>query len=133
MNLPAKHKGEIKGLVLVIDDNEEVLEFMVEALSENGYECLRSQDGEKGLQLLQETDVDLVITDIYLPQINGLDLIQKMREFKPEIKILAISGDFKQHKHDSLKWAKSLGAVDSLEKPFSYSELIAKVAKLSSA
>jgi len=113
--------------VLIIDDDSELCEYLLAALSEFDCKTYIAYDGETGFSLFQKKQIDLVITDIYMPKMNGLELIQKMRELKPEIRILAISGGHKIFHQNALEWAQAGGAFDILEKPFDHTDFMNKV------
>jgi len=113
--------------ILIIDDDAEIREYMVSALSEFGYRLYTAEDGVAGLNCFQENSIDLVITDIYMPKMHGLELIRTLRKINPEIKILAISGDNRDYNHHALDWAEAAGAFEILEKPFEHDQFISMI------
>ena len=113
--------------ILIIDDDESTRKFLGAALDDLQCKLLMAEEGVAAYQLLQAEHVDIVITDIYMPNINGLELIQHLSQTKPQIKTIAMSGDYRQHNHNALEWARAAGAVGILEKPFEPEVLIRMV------
>lgn len=107
--------------VLLIDDEEQVRTLFQTALEESGYRVLSAAGGKEGLRLLEEEPVDLILVDIFMPDMDGLELIQLLRKTQPDGKIIAMSGGTGEW--DYLAVAKRLGANDTLQKPFSLEEL----------
>ncbi len=112
--------------ILLIDDEEQVRTLFQTALEESGYRVLSADSGPHGLTLLQHEAVDLILVDIFMPGMDGLELIQLLRKTRPATKIIAMSGGTGEW--DYLAIAKRLGANDTLKKPFSLEELLNAVA-----
>ncbi|MFH5182113.1 response regulator transcription factor [Paenibacillus sp. TAB 01] len=112
--------------VLLIEDDNMVGDMSTMYLSEEGYSVKRAVDGKEGMQQLEQFHPDLIILDIVLPDINGIELCKELRKISP-IPILAVS-----MKTDVLDRVDALmaGADDYLCKPFSMRELTARVAAL---
>ena len=108
--------------ILLIDDEDQVRVLFQMVLGEAGYRVLAAESGQQGLRLLQRQEVDLILVDIFLPDMDGLELIQRLHTTRPTSKIIAISGG--SWEWDYLDTAKSLGAHDTLKKPFSPQELL---------
>ena len=108
--------------ILLIDDEDQVRMLFQLALGGAGYHVLAAESGQQGLRLLQHHEVDLILVDIFMPDMDGLELIQHLRTTRPTSKIIAISGG--SWEWDYLDTAKSLGAHDTLKKPFSPQELL---------
>jgi len=108
--------------ILLIDDEESVRMLCQTALERAGYRVLTAESGQNGLRLLQHQEVDLILVDIFMPETDGLDLIQHLRATRPTSKIIAMSGG--SWEWDYLDSAKQLGANDTLKKPFSQQELL---------
>ena len=111
--------------ILLIDDEEPVRMLFQMALAQAGYRVLTAESGAHGLRLLQHQEVDLALVDIFMPEMDGLELIQRLRDARPTSKIIAMSGG--SWEWDYLDTAKQLGANDTLKKPFSLQELLAAV------
>ncbi len=111
--------------ILLIDDEEQVRMLFQVALEGAGYRVLTAESGEHGLRLLERQVVDLALVDIFMPDMDGLDLIPLLRKTRPAIKVIAISGG--SGEWDYLDAAKGLGAHGTLKKPFSVQELLEAV------
>jgi CheY-like chemotaxis protein len=109
--------------ILVIDDDENVLTLMRRMLEPEGYDVLDAPDGRNGLRLCSCRHVDLVITDIIMPEMEGLEVIMGLRREMPDVKIIAVSGGGRIQPGDYLELASALGADLTLTKPFTLNEL----------
>lgn len=116
--------------ILVIDDDHLVPYTLSKILSRNGYEVVTAADGKRGMVLLRNEHLDLVITDIIMPEQEGIDTIIKLRCERPGIKIIAISGGGLIRNIDFLEMARSLGADDVIAKPFEVDDLLSRLARL---
>ena len=117
--------------VLIIDDNESLREVLEAVLSEFGYACITAADGQEGWRQYQAHDVDIVITDIYMPEKDGLETILQMRREKPDLPIIAMTGsDASRLSFDPLLVADKFGANVCMQKPFRNEELIKQIEAL---
>ena len=112
--------------ILLIDDDDQVRRLFHSALEDAGYRVLSAAGGKEGLRLLHDQVVDVILVDIFMPDMDGLELIPLLRKTRPANKIIAISGG--SDKGNYLDVAKHLGANDTLKKPFSPQELLDAVA-----
>ena len=111
--------------ILVLDDEAAVRRLLRTVLESAGHEVLDAADGQAGLTLYRQRAADLVITDICMPTLDGLDLmIELTREFL-DVKVIAMSGV--PGKLELLGRAKLLGARQTLHKPFDMKELLSAV------
>ncbi|MBW2108509.1 MAG: response regulator [Deltaproteobacteria bacterium] len=118
------------GKVLIIDDDVQILRALRALLEREGYEVLVTIDGTTGSRLCKEEAVDVVITDILMPEKDGLELIIELRRDCPGVKIVAMSGGGGGlGQEDLLYMARGLGASDVLCKPFSVAEVLRAVRK----
>ena len=78
--------------ILVIDDDDRIRGMVLEMLSESGHEVGEASNGQEGLDQFRQTPTDLVITDILMPEKDGLEIIQILKKENPEVKIIAVSG-----------------------------------------
>ena len=110
--------------ILVIDDDALVRTTLGRLLRDAGYEIATAEDGVRGMALFRSEQPDLVITDIIMPEQEGIQTITEMRKARPDAKIIAISGSGRFGDADFLKMARSLGAMDIVSKPFDQDELL---------
>ena len=110
--------------VLVIEDDALVREALRRVLKQGGYEVFEAQDGDEGLSLFSRVSPDLVITDIIMPNKDGLETIVELRRRSPETKVVAISGGGHMKGEDYLDVADRLGAAKTLVKPFGSKTLL---------
>lgn len=115
--------------ILVIDDDLLVRRTIVRILRGAGYETLVAENGSLGLDLFERERPDLVITDIIMPEKEGIETIRAIRQLSPEAKIIAMSGGGRTGNADFLAMAGKLGASDTLHKPFGAAQLVASVAR----
>ena len=111
--------------ILVIDDEPQVRTVLLKSLEFDGYQVTDAPNGKVGMKLLREEPLDLVITDIVMPEKEGLETIGELRRYFPETKIIAISRGGRSLKADYvLHTAETLGAHCTLLKPFGIEELL---------
>jgi DNA-binding response OmpR family regulator len=113
--------------ILVIDDDCAARETIVQVLEEGGYEVTSAEDGRRGLVSFRREPPDLVITDIIMPEKEGIQTITEMRGERPDAKIIAISGGGRIGNTDFLRIARHLGAMDVIPKPFDPDDLLNRV------
>ena len=110
--------------ILLADDDDEFLAMLSSALIRAGYQVKVAFDGERALKLYKDLPTDLVITDLVMPEKEGLELIGELKRLNPEVKVIVVSGAGKHVLPDYLKMAKALGAKRVLAKPFSEREIL---------
>jgi len=117
--------------ILLIEDDNEVRTMLRLTLIHFGHNVIEARNGKEGLELFKRANADLVITDIVMPEKEGLEVLIELREKQvPPVKIIAISGGGRQNVVDNLKMAKLLGAGRVLAKPFSNEALMAAINEL---
>lgn len=116
--------------ILIIDDDVSLRRTIRRMLASTGHEIVEAADGAQGVELVRAAGADLVITDLIMPDQDGIETIQLLRDGWPGIKILAISGGGLLDPADRLVDAELLGADAALSKPFEIAELREKVAEL---
>jgi len=116
--------------VLIVEDEKRNWEMLKTSLLRRKMNVFEAANGKDAIVHFKPSITDLVITDIIMPEEDGLKVIMKLRELKPEIKIIAISGGGKAGPGSYLKLAKALGADAVFSKPFSISDLISKIEEL---
>ena len=110
--------------ILIAEDEESVAELLKYNLDREGYEVGIASDGEEGLYLGEQNQYDLIILDLMLPKINGLDILSSLRSKEIETPILLLTA--KDSVEDKVKGLNQ-GADDYLTKPFAFSELLARI------
>ena len=117
--------------VLVIEDEDQLRRVVAKMLSADGHEVIDALDGFRGMELFRKEKPDLVITDIVMPNQEGMETIRELRRENPKIKIIAMSGSFASSGGlDFLKMAQLLGADEIIAKPFRVQDLRALVSRL---
>lgn len=117
--------------ILVVDDETGIITVLKEMLLRLGYEVLTASGGSEALEKLFIGGVDLVVTDVVMPDVDGLELISSIQSAYPQVKVIAISGGGAQEGPDAyLRDAKELGAARCLTKPFMLKELASMVKEL---
>ncbi|HPF50704.1 MAG TPA: response regulator transcription factor [Draconibacterium sp.] len=117
--------------ILVAEDNRLILETVAHSLAREGYDIIKAEDGKECLSKLESNQIDLLITDMYMPNINGLEVISKVNSFYKKlfpVMVLSAAGA-----EENVLKAFDLGADDYMVKPFSLIELNIRVKRLLSA
>ena len=110
--------------ILVLDDNKVFLTVATDVLSEAGHEVNAISNTSNVDRILEKESFDLLITDIIMPEKEGIEIIMMTKEKCPDMKIIAITGMQMGESFDLLQIARNIGAHETLKKPFSNSELI---------
>lgn len=113
--------------ILIIEDDKKISDFVGRGLREAGFNTEQAFDGHTGLGLLASGEYDCAVVDIMLPQLDGLSLIERIRQLKINTPVLILSA--KRTLDDRIKGLQ-LGGDDYLTKPFAFSELLARVQAL---
>jgi DNA-binding response OmpR family regulator len=113
--------------ILIIDDEEAILSFLKERLTYEGFNVLIAIDGIEGMELFNDNQIDLVITDIIMPRKEGIETIIEMQKICPGIKIIAMSGGGRNQPESYLGISKNAGAKYTFTKPFKTSDLVTAV------
>jgi CheY-like chemotaxis protein len=116
--------------ILIIEDDAELREMLKIAFSRRKYTVLEAENGKDAITHFKPGITDLVVTDLIMPEEDGLKVIIKLREIKPSIKVIAISGGGKAGPGSYLNLAKALGADAVYSKPFSVNDMIIKMEEL---
>lgn len=113
--------------VLLVEDESKVAHFISKGLEEEGYSVDVAQDGKKGLDCVSASAYDIVLLDLMIPEIDGLELLKRMRAADIDTPVLIITA--KSSKEDVVKGLDT-GSDDYLTKPFSFDELLARIRAL---
>lgn len=116
--------------VLLIDDNVDLTSMLSLCLQADGVDVMVAADGEAGLALLRDKPVDVVVTDLFMPDKDGIETIVELKKRYPDVKIVVMSGFTSIGGTDYLGVARELGAVTTLKKPFDPAELSKVVREL---
>jgi len=114
--------------ILVIDDDNDLCFILQEVLRAGGYTVSVAGDGAQGIALQRKQPASLLITDLFMPNKEGIETIRDFRKEFPSVPIIAISGGGRLRSPTSLFTAKELGATVILRKPFEMSDLLRSVA-----
>jgi CheY-like chemotaxis protein len=117
--------------VLVIDDNEDFRKLALLWFQNYGIEVEGAANGVQGLALQRARPADVIVTDIYMPEMEGIETIHELRREFPEAKIIAMSCREPLMKLDVFDVARQVGAVKTFNKPFRFEDLIAAVREVS--
>lgn len=115
--------------ILVIDDDVIVRETIIQILEDRGYQVVSAEDGKRGIASFRSEKPDLVITDIIMPEKEGIQTITEIRRERPDAKVIAISGGGRIGNTDFLKIAQKLGASDVIAKPFDPDDFLTRVSR----
>jgi len=116
--------------VLIIDDDPAVQNVFSQFLEETNYSVEYALDGKEGLKKMLQHTPDLIITDILMPEMTGLEVMQNIRDHHPELPVIAISGGMRRSSINVLPLAKRFGACKALEKPISRDTLLQAIEEL---
>lgn len=123
--------------VLLVDDNQELLETLTCALQLSGLTVLPAADGARALDMLEREEVDIVVTDLLMPNMDGIELIMALRERQCGIPVVLMTGGMSEARtiirdatEPCLAAARSLGVAQILRKPFVPSQLAREISGL---
>lgn len=115
--------------ILIIDDDALVVATIKSVLKRKDHEVVCASSGREAIALLQKADFDLAICDMIMPDMEGLETITHLKKVKPQLPVIAMSGGGRTKNMDFLRLAESIGAADSLPKPFSGEDIVGVVEK----
>lgn len=117
-----------RGVILLVEDSADVRESLAALLSLSGFEVIEAANGEMALKLLCEHPIDVVLTDVAMPEVSGLDLVALMKQdpFFQRVPVVAMTA----YGHAQARKALDAGAVQCFEKPLRRSELIVTIERL---
>lgn len=116
--------------ILIIDDDVQFRSMLGQRLERAGYEVVEAPDGRMGMKAFRKEPVHLVITDIFMPEKEGLETIMALRRECPDVKIIAVSGGGRIGPQDYLVTARALGVQHAFSKPFDWREMLDAVREL---
>lgn len=109
--------------ILIVDDDPGLLSALRGILEDAGHEVTEESDGSRALRRFAGHPTDLVITDVYMPEMNGIEFLMRLREAFPEAKVIGMSGGGHLDKEPVLEGARALGAAGILAKPLDVDEV----------
>ena len=113
----------MKKKILIIEDEEKIARFIELELSHEGYEIDKTFNGREGLEMVEQNHFDLILLDIMLPELNGLEVLRRIRKFSEVPVIMLTARDAVMYKVSGL----DMGADDYITKPFAIEELLARI------
>ena len=116
--------------VLVIDDEPQIRDLLSSILEMEGYTVLVAADGRQGVELYRRQPADVVMTDMIMPEQEGIETIRELLRLNPEVKVVAMSGGGRLEPDTYLELAKRMGAAHTLTKPFSIQDVVETVKQL---
>tara|TARA_Y100000588_G_scaffold97414_1_gene105689 strand:- start:20067 stop:20435 length:369 start_codon:yes stop_codon:yes gene_type:complete len=117
--------------ILIINDDELMRGFLRELFTREGFTIREAQDGAAGIQAFKDEASDAVITDLYMPEADGIEVLREIRKESKEVKIVAISGGTTGGgRTDILQVMQDLGVDRTLQKPFKPEEMVSLVKEL---
>jgi DNA-binding NtrC family response regulator len=116
----------LKGDVLLVDDEEQFLNVLAKRLEKRGFTVETAESGEKAIDKVKSRDFDTVILDLFMPGMDGMETLKRIREENPNLSIIILSGQATIEK--SVEVMK-MGASDLLEKPVDLNKLLEKIAE----
>ena len=117
--------------ILIIDDEIQMRQMLKQTLERAGYEVIDAPDGEQGIKLFKQAPTDLIITDLIMPEKDGMETIIELKREFPDVKIIAISGGSRaMDPRDYLQYATQVGVIHTFTKPFDNNELLEVIGQL---
>jgi DNA-binding response OmpR family regulator len=116
--------------ILLIDDDDSFRTMLRKTLVFSGHTVVEARNGKEGLALFDRAHADLVITDIVMPEKEGIEVLMELRKKEPPVKIIAMSGGGRVNATDYLRIARQLGAARVLAKPFANEALSAAITEV---
>ena len=113
--------------ILIADDEDLFAVMLQRSLVMFGYEVIRARNGKDALKLYDPLTIGLVITDLIMPDMEGVELIVALRKVNPAVKVIAMSGGGRNHPEAYLSIAQKVGALKTLAKPFPITGLVEAV------
>ncbi|WP_031484394.1 response regulator [Maridesulfovibrio frigidus] len=116
--------------ILVVDDDPISRQILRAMLEKEGHIISEAEDGIKALNNYDKDVIDIVITDIFMPEKEGVQTVRELMKENPDVKIIAVSGGSSSANYDSLDWVKMFGVKYTFTKPFNSKEIVAAIEEL---
>lgn len=117
--------------VLILEDNDDFRALLQRKLELSGFEVAAAPNGARALELMSRASPDLIVTDLFMPDKDGIETILEIRIRYPKVRIVAMSGWQSRAESDYLRVARELGAARTFRKPFALEELVQALRQLS--
>lgn len=118
---------ELKFRVLIVEDNEPVRQSMRRSLKRNGYEVMEAANGKEAISIIEKLSPDIVVTDILMPEMDGLEFIRWLSKSRPDVPVIVLT-EYVDPIY--LEAAMQLGASVRLHKPFKEEQLMSAIVKV---
>jgi CheY-like chemotaxis protein len=120
-----------KKKILVIDDNEDITEMVQEMLEGSPYHCLIANTGKDGLELIKRQEFDLIMLDMAMPEMSGLDVLRKLKELNlaQKTNVVLVTASPMYTDMDLTAIRADYGAIERIKKPFTYEEILSVIEK----
>ena len=116
--------------ILLVDDDDHVRRPVQMNLTRTGHQVVEARNGREAMDIYQREKFDVVITDLIMPEQEGLETIQLLKRQNPNVRVIAISGGGRLSADNYLQLAEKLGALRTLSKPFTTEELVTAIAEV---
>ncbi len=116
--------------ILIIDDDSDFRRMLIRMLKQADHEVVEASNGEEAMKIYQKDQTDLVITDIFMPEKEGIETVKELRENNPKVKIIVMSGGGANLKFSYLDQMKLMGVQKTFEKPFVTEDFLKAVKEL---
>jgi CheY-like chemotaxis protein len=113
--------------ILIVDDEADLRDLVIRVLEQAGYQATGAADGNQATRAVANGHFDVVITDLIMPERDGIQVINELRRKFPDVKIIAMSGGGHISREQYLRIAKGMGAHAQLEKPFTNEQLLTTI------
>lgn len=115
--------------ILVVDDETDFARLVAESLRRINHEVMVASNGRDGLQLLARAKFDVVVCDLFMPDMDGIEMLKQLRTTQPDLPVITMTGGFMGSTYPFTKVVELLGADHVLEKPFPLAQLHSVIAK----
>lgn len=116
-----------KGIILIVDDEQTIRETLSMVLEDEGFTCLRASNGIDALRNIKQNKIDVLITDVHMPKMNGLKVLTETQKISPKTKTIVITA---YSETDNAFKSLKLGASAYLIKPLDFDDVITRVEQL---
>ncbi len=116
--------------ILLVDDDRQIRDMLKLTLERAGHSVVEAENGVQGVNQYCAETIDVVITDIVMPEKEGIETIMELRQINPQVRIIAISGGGRINPDDYLNWAKRFGVNHTFTKPVKRDLLLEAISEL---